>query len=449
MKLIYIIYDILLLILFMLYLPVLLYKMIVKGKYREGILERFGFLAAEKIEQFEGQPTIWVHAVSVGETVAASAVVTEVKERYPEHKILFSTVTDTGQGMARQIVKEADETIYFPLDFSWVVGRALSKINPEVVILTETELWPNFIRLAKENEAKIMLANGRISDSSFAGYKYLGPILKDMLANVDLFSMQSEQDLEYIQSLGAEQTKVYNNGNTKFDQDYAQPDSSKEEELYQVFKLNKEQPILVVGSTHPNEEEQLLPLYQKLKDEFPELVMILAPRHIKRASEVESLYQQAGIKTVLRTEIETRDPSQDSVIILDTIGELAQIYGIADLVFVGGSLIEKGGHNILEPAVHGKLVFFGPYMFNFKANTRLVLDYGVGIQIEDVAELTEEMLYYLKNEDELKKKGRQAVQMIEDNQGAAERNAKLVKKIIDSKVRFESGSANAINKEGL
>ncbi|WP_408955126.1 3-deoxy-D-manno-octulosonic acid transferase [Natroniella sp. ANB-PHB2] len=430
MKLTYIIYDILFLVLFILYLPVLLYKMIVKGKYREGILERFGFLAAEKVEHFREQPTIWVHAVSVGETVAASAVVTEIRKRYPEYKILFSTVTDTGQGMARQIVAEADETIYFPLDFSWVVSRVLKQVDPEVVILTETELWPNFIRLAKDNGAKIMLANGRISDSSFAGYKYLGPILKDMLTKVDLFSMQSQQDLEYIQGLGAEQAKVYNNGNTKFDQDYAQPDSSKEDELYQEFKLNKEEPILVVGSTHPNEEEQLLPLYQKLKEEFADLVMILAPRHIKRAEEIKRLYQKEGIKTVLRTAIEVRNPNQDSVIILDTIGELAQVYGIADLVFVGGSLIEKGGHNILEPAVHGKLVFFGPYMFNFKANTRLVLDYGVGIQVDGVVELTEEMLYYLRNESELKKKGRQAVQMIEDNKGAAERNAELVKKLL-------------------
>ena len=288
----------------------------------------------------------------------------------------------------------------------------------------------SFINSAVKNGAEVMLVNGRISDSSFKYYHYLGPILKDMLANIDFFSMQSEQDLEYILKLGADPDKCANLGNTKFDQVYAQPDQTRKEKIYQEFKINKKAPVLVAGSTHPGEEEQLLSVYQKLQSQFADLVMILAPRHIKRSAQIRNIFKKAGIRTVLRTEISRRKPAADKVILLDTIGELAGIYSVADLVFVGGSLIEKGGHNILEPAVQGKLVFFGPHMFNFKANTRLVLNYGVGVQVANQEELTERMLYYLKNRAELEKKGRQAVQMVEENKGAALRNAEIIEKLL-------------------
>lgn len=436
----YLLYDLLLIITFLLLLPVLLYKMIFKGKYREGLQERLGFLSA-RLSYLQDEPTIWFHAVSVGETVAASSVVAEVRERYPDHRIVFSTVTDTGQEMAHKIIEEADEIIYFPLDFPWIVKRALNIIRPKLVVITETELWPNFIRYAKELGSKVMLVNGRISDDSAGKYKYLGPIMEDMLDNVDVLSMQSKQDVEYIKELGAREDKVYNSGNTKFDQTYAEPDPAAEAEIYEEFKIERSQPVLVVGSTHPDEEKQLIPAYKELKSEFEDLVMILAPRHVKRTDEIEKLYKQAGINIVRRTEIEERNPEEESVILLNTIGELAQIYSVADLVFIGGSLIEKGGHNILEPAAHGKLVFFGPHMFNFKANTRLVLKHGVGIQVEDVKELTKKMLYYLRNREELKEKGEQALQMIENNKGASVRNAELAEKLLqeDKVLNFRSG----------
>ncbi|KXS45915.1 MAG: 3-deoxy-D-manno-octulosonic-acid transferase [Candidatus Frackibacter sp. T328-2] len=425
----YLLYDLVLIGAFILFLPVLIYKMIFKGKYRVGLKERLGYLP-KSLHYLRDEDLIWIHAVSVGETVAASSVVTEIKERFPEHKILFSTVTDTGQEMAHKIVEEADEIIYFPLDFSWVIKRVLRLLKPDLIVITETELWPNLIRYAKELGSKVMLVNGRISDDSAKKYKYLGPIMKDMLDNIDFLSMQSEQDVDYITDLGADKEKVINNGNTKFDQTYAEPDSEAEERIYDEFKIDSDQPILVVGSTHPNEEEQLIPVYKELKAEFEDLVMILAPRHIKRVDEIEDLYQEAGIDLVRRTEIETRNPKEESVILLNTIGELAQIYGIADLVFIGGSLIKKGGHNILEPAAHGKLVFFGPHMFNFKESTSLVLEHEVGIQVSDVEELKEKMLYYLSNEDELEAKSRQALEMIESNKGASVRNAKLAERLV-------------------
>lgn len=428
----YFLYDLIFIILFIIYTPVLILKMI-RGKYREGLLQRFGFLPGSVRDKFKQGPTIWIHAVSVGETVAASPIVSEIKRRFPRHKILFSTVTDTGQKMARKIIQEADGYIYFPLDLSWISKRVLRIIRPELVVIMETELWPNFIKIASDFGIGVMLANGRISDKSAQRYRYLGPIIRDMLKRIDILSMQSEQDVEYILNLGADRERVYNTGNTKFDQSYAQVDPGVKENFYREFKIEPTQPVLVAGSTHPNEEEQLIPVYKRLKSEFADLLMILAPRHITRAAEIEALYQNAGIELVRRTEIEKGDPEKDLVILLDTIGELAQLYSIADLVFVGGSLVEKGGHNILEPAAHGKLVFFGPHMFNFKDNTRLLLEHKVGIQVEDTSELTEKMLYFLKNREELRARGEKAKRMIATNKGAAERTVNLAAELLGVK----------------
>ncbi|MBM7622947.1 3-deoxy-D-manno-octulosonic acid transferase [Sporohalobacter salinus] len=423
----YLIYNLLLILILLLFTPVLLYKTLIKGRYREGFGERLGFLPS-KIRRWQKEDIIWIHAASVGETVAASSLVSELSAEYPECKILFSTITDTGRNMARKSIDQADAIIYFPLDFPWIVNRVLEKIKPELIIMIETELWPNFLKTAKKFDCKTMVASGRISDSSLKSYKYFKPLLKRVLDNIDIFSMQSAQDVDHILELGAKEERVYNNGNIKFDQDYAEGNLELRNELYDKFKLSPKQPIVVMGSTHDDEEKQLIAVYKHLKDEFPELVMILAPRYIKRKEEIETLYQQEGINVVRRTEIEQRE--QESVILLDTIGELAQIYSIADLVFIGGSLIKRGGHNILEPAAHGKLVFFGPHMFNFKDNTRMVLEHGVGIQVKDADELAEEMLYYLQNQEKLEVKDRQARQMIESNKGAAKRNIELAAKLI-------------------
>lgn len=423
----YLLYNLLLTLLLFLFAPILLYKMLIKGRYREGFMERLGFLPAE-VSRWRTEDVIWIHAASVGETAAAASLVTELKERYPDYKILFSTMTDTGRDLAHKSIDEAEEIIYFPLDFPWIVNKVLDQIRPELVIMIETELWPNFLKAAKKFDCKTMVASGRISDGSLKSYKYFKSLLKKVLANIDILSMQSEQDADRILELGAVKERVYNNGNIKFDQEYGESGAKLESKLYDRFKLSPEQPVVVMGSTHDDEEQQLISVYQRLKDNFPELVMILAPRYIKRKEEITELYSQAGIDLVCRTEIEQR--TDEPVILLDTIGELAQVYSIADLVFVGGSLIKRGGHNILEPAAHGKLVFFGPHMFNFKDNTRMVLEHGVGIQVGDADELAEKMLYYLKHQDELEAKGRQARRMIEANQGAAERNAELAAELI-------------------
>lgn len=406
-------------------MPYLIVKLI-KGKYREGLVQRFGFLPRDIRKKLDGKRVIWVHAVSVGETVAASPLVKELKREYPDHTILFSTVTDTGQEMARKIVEEADVYIYFPLDFSFIIRKVLDIVNPELIIIMETELWPNFIRLASQKGIKLVYANGRISDGSFRTYRYLGPYLKDMLRRIDLFCMQSELDASRIISLGADEKKVYNTGNTKLDQDYTELSPEVRDNYLREFKVQEGDKIMVIGSTHDNEEEQFIEIYKELKKEYKDLLMILAPRHIERIPEIEEKYQKAGINTIKRTEIEKRQG--ESVILLDTIGELGKIYSLADLVFVGGSLVEFGGHNILEPAAHGRLVFFGPHMFDFKESARVLLENKAAIQVKDKEELKEKMKAALANYEQFSGYGEMAWNIVQTNKGASRRIITYIEK---------------------
>ncbi|TDX59233.1 3-deoxy-D-manno-octulosonic acid transferase [Orenia marismortui] len=430
MLLAYFIYNLLIFIILLLYSPILIYRILTRQEDFSGVLERFGFLSKDIIKKVKDEKVIWVHAASVGETGAASPVVSELKNKFPEYKIIFSTMTNTGRNMAQKIIKEADVFIYLPFDFFMIVKRVLKVIKPKLLVIMETELWPNLIKYSKKQGSKVMLVSGRISDSSFKQYKYLGPLLKNMFDQIDLLSMQSEKDMNRILELGAEKDKVCNNGNTKFDQEYGQVNTEVKEAIYHEYKIDPKQPIIVAGSTHDNEEEQLIPLYQELKRRFDNLVFLLVPRYINRVEELEKIYNHAGINTVRRTKIEARDPAKESVILVDTIGELAKLYGIADLVFVGGSLIERGGHNILEPAAQGKLVFFGPHMFNFKDSTKLLLEHKVGIQVNGVSELIDQMDYYLSNPEILEEDSRQAIKMIQDNQGASWRNVELANRLL-------------------
>ena len=424
----YWIYDLLLAAAFIIYLPIMLYKLLFKAEEKRAVLQRLGIFWKLK-ELFQEQPTIWVHAASVGETGAAAPLVAELREKFPDHEILFSTMTATGQEMAQKTIEAADHFIYFPIDFPWTMKEIMRRIQPELVVLMETELWPNFIKAAKDSGSKVLIASGRISDSSFGKYKLINPFTKQVLSKVDAFGMQSAKDEERIIELGAPEEKVYNYGNTKFDQDYGVTGDDIKEKIYQQFKLDPQQPILVAGSTHEGEEEQLLEVYQQLKQELPELVMLLAPRYIDRTEEIEELFAEAGIPTSRRSRIKRRDPEEESVIIVNTIGELAKLYGAADAVFVGGSLIERGGHNILEPAAQGKLVFFGPHMFNFKDSTELLLKEEVGVQVADKEELADKLLYYLSRPEKLAAKQQQARELIERNQGAAQQTAELAREL--------------------
>lgn len=426
----YLIYNLLLFLILLIYSPILIYKQIT-NQNKKNIKELFGFYSKKLKILTKNEKVIWIHAVSVGETVAASPVVKELKKELPDYKLIFSTTTYTGQNMAHQIIKDADSIIYFPFDFPFAVKKALKAINPELIMIIETELWPNFIKIAKNKGHKIIYANGRISDNSFKKYKYLGSIMPKMLNQIDILAMQSEEDKNKIIELGANPEKTFNLGNTKFDQNYSDI-SQKERNAYRKkFKITQNNLVFVAGSTHDDEEKHLIQIYKDLKKEFPSLYFILAPRDIERADEIEEIFKKNKIQFMKKSELKNQSPEKIDILILNTIGELAQIYSLADLVFVGGSMIGKGGHNILEPAAQGKLVFFGQDMSNFKDSRDLLLENKTGIQVKNYEQLKEKMAYYLNNQKQLFKIGQKSKKIIAKNQGASkrivEKSIKLIK----------------------
>lgn len=426
----YYIYRIAITLIFILYLPIFLFQAI-KGKYGKGILEKFAILPKSLKDRPSDKPTIWIQAASVGETMAAEPLVDEIRKKYPDHYLVFSTMTETGRETAQKKYNNLDQIIYFPFDITWIAKRAVKIVDPDIVVLIETEIWPEFVKAADENGSKIMVASGRISEKSIEKYKLLGPLMKKVLSKIDLFSMQTEVDAERIIEMGAPKDSVFINGNIKFDRKFN--DSNNDDKLKEIYSIPDSRPVFVAGSTHDDEEKQLLSVYEKLKKEFPELIMILAPRYPKRVDKIEEIYQKNGYETIRRTEIEKRSEEDEQVIIVDTIGELVNLFGLADLVFIGGSLIKRGGHNILEPAAQGKLPFFGPHMFNFKKDTRYMLQEEAAVQVEDAEQLASELIYNLKNRDKLEKLGNKAKKLIEKNRGAAQRNLKLIDDLISQK----------------
>ncbi|NLC52562.1 MAG: 3-deoxy-D-manno-octulosonic acid transferase [Firmicutes bacterium] len=417
-------YHLLLLLYFIAALPLLMFK-VLTGKAVQ-VKEQFGFLPHTLLNDLKNRTVIWIHGVSVGETVAASPICAEIRKQFPQVTIVFSTVTSTGRIMAEKLIP-ADAFIYFPFDLPMVVKKVLAQIKPALVLIMETELWPNFIKTANQMGIKVILANGRISEKSFRRYLLLGPYFQEMLRKMDTLIMQSQKDVDYVLALGAEKKRVYNFGNTKYDVNIPSHGRGGDRTFVETLQLGEASPILVVGSTHANEEELFIPVYQRLKAEFPDLVMVLAPRHPERVKEIESLYKKAGIPTIRRTELQNQNTQREAaVIFLDTIGELLSAYRLADLVFVGGSLVKFGGHNILEPAVYGRTIFVGPYMDDYKDILSLFLNNDACIQVKDLNELEEKMLYYLKNKHEADVKGQNALKIVRSNQGATKRMVSLL-----------------------
>lgn len=426
----YFIYNVLLTICFILYIPVLLAKMC-KGGVAE-VREKLGDLSPDMTRKDKSEVVLWIHGVSVGETVAASPLVKELKKSFPDCRVVFSTVTKTGREIARRLIDTDDSRvclIYFPFDLPWAVKKALSRVQPDLIVIMETELWPNFIKTAHELGSKVLLANCRISRRSAIGYRLLGPFFRDVLKHIDAFIMQSQEDLRSILTLGVAQEKAFNYGNTKYDIGCKDFDPVLQQRLKKELQVEDATPILVVGSSHANEEELLIPLFKRIKAEYEDFLMILAPRHPERLCGIERLYQKAGISTVRRTELR-RQRRTAPVILVDTIGELFHVYSLADLVFVGGSLVNCGGHNILEPAVYQKLIFVGPYMNDFTDILSLFQKHKACVQVQNVKELEEGICYYLKNREEAATIALNALRIVDENKGAAKRINKLIAEIL-------------------
>ena len=420
----YLAYSLLLSLGLIVLIPHFLFQALAHGKYIEGLRQRLGALPP-----LNGKPVIWLHCVSVGETQAARPLAQRVKQEFPHHALVVSTITLTGQKLARDVFRtHAESVFYFPFDWRWSVRRALKTINPAAVLIMETELWPNFLRECKARNIPVALVNGRISRQSFRRYKLIKFFLRRVLSCLSLAVMQSQTDAERLLTLGMPDEKLYTAGNLKFDAELAGELTSKTEEIRERFGLRSGVPLILAASTHAPEEEVML---DSLKQLQPARLM-LAPRHPERFNEVASLIQKSGLSWTRRTGVPAADDTNATVILLDTIGELPATYSLADVVFVGGSIVDRGGHNVLEPAAAGAPVVTGAHTHNFHAIVDLMCEANAIVQLPPVetsaaaAELTYVLKKLLANSNERAELGRHAKQLVTDNQGAADRTIKFI-----------------------
>lgn len=401
-------------------LPVFAAQALLRGKYRRGLHERLGWVPA-----WAGPARpLWLHAVSVGEVMAATPLAGELLARRPDLPLLVSTVTDTGRAVALQRLPAA-EFVFFPVDFGWAVRSALARLAPRAVLLTETEIWPNFIRACGRRGVPVVLINGRISPRSFPRYRLVRGPFRRVLEGIRLFCMQTAQDAERILRLGAPADRVRVVGNLKYDLPTlaAAPDVAG---VRAGLALPPDRRLIAAGSTHRGEDEVLLEAFQDLRRSREDLCLLLAPRHPERLEEVERIVRRAGLTWVRRSQLPARALNGAAVILLDTVGELARLYAAATVVFIGGSLIPHGGQNLLEPAAVGRPVLHGPYMGNFAEMRDLFREAGAAIQVEDGTRLARELAALLDDPARAEAMGKAGRQIVEAHRGATRRTADLV-----------------------
>jgi len=405
-----------------------------RGKRREGIAERFGVLDAGLASVTKGQKTVWVHAVSVGETIAVTPLLKALKDSFPGIRIVLSNVTETGRSIAEKTA-EVDHCIYLPLDYRFTVSRALKRVRPALVIIVETEIWPNFLRVTREMGIPALLVNGRISDRSFGRYMKLRWFFRPVLENLAACCMQTAEDARRIIAIGAEPTRVHVAKNLKYDIPVCAPTAEKKKELRGICKVPDGLMVITAGSTHAGEEETLLSAYRHLLAEGLECFLVIAPRHPERAGEVAEIIRNTGMPCTACSVLDRREGlfRPGEVLLVDTVGELMRYYTISDMVFVGGSLAMTGGHNILEPASLGVPVLFGPHMHNFREPAALLLACGGGAQINDGEELKGMFKLLMGNLAKRLEMGNNGLRMLGESRGAISRHMEIISRFVDQK----------------
>jgi len=374
---------------------------------------------------------LWVHAVSVGEVAAAKPLVFALRERFPELPLVVSTSTTTGQDAAMKTFAEHDVAVtFFPFDISFAVKRALSGIRPRALILLETELWPNVIRETASRGVPVILLNGRLSASSVKWYRFVAPLIVYTLSAFDALGMRSEEDAQRIRQVGADPSRVAVVGNIKFEASLLSVSDDRRAELARDIGLRETEKLIVAGSTHPGEEELILDVFRRLRQRVPTAVLLLAPRHITRLSQVCDAVRHAGLEFVLRTDVHG-DGERRQVIVLNTTGELAALYALGEIAIVGKSFLQnRGGHNPLEPAAAGIPVLFGPHMENFRGPVELLHRHGGCIQVNTAEELYDTCLELLLDEHKRRKVGRSAKGAVMSGSGALARSVDLVDRVL-------------------
>jgi 3-deoxy-D-manno-octulosonic-acid transferase len=413
----YTLYSILTVVAFIVLSPYFAYQALRYKKYVGNVGERLGFLPITL--NVDGDESIWIHAVSVGEALTVRALAEDLKARYPRLRLFVSTTTLAGQDVARKQLPMADGIFYFPFDWAVIVKRTLRIIRPRVFVMMETEIWPNLLRLCRERGVKTLVINGRISARSYPRYKLIRPFFKRVLGDVDRFCMQSEESAARLKDLGADPARVTVTGSLKFDSlptplAHARP----RDRVLRYFRVPANRIVVVAGSTMKPEDSAVLRAFQRVKNLAPGALLVIAPRQNARFDEVLALAEEQGFTAVMRSKLPIDADPRADVVVLDTFGELAQLYQIATVVFVGGSLADYGGHNILEPAVYGKPVLFGPHMHNFKEIAEAFVANGAGVQVQTERELEETLRALVTDPVRRARLGAAARALIDANRGA-------------------------------
>jgi 3-deoxy-D-manno-octulosonic-acid transferase len=428
----YTIYSVAIVLFFAILSPYFLYQAIRYRKYIRNLPQRLGYLPLSF--NFDGDESIWIHAVSVGEVLTARALLPQLRERYPRLRIFLSTTTITGNQVARTNVHDVDGVFYFPLDLPPIVRRTMRVVKPRLFVMMETELWPNLLRACRAAGVKTALVNGRISLRSFPRYRLARGFFRRVLADVDRFCMQSEESARRIVEIGADRDRVSVTGSLKFDSlelPGAVADRGRNRVL-RYFRIGQDRPVVVAASTLKGEEETVLDAFQRIRAIWGNALLIIAPRKPERFDEVERLAKKPGWRVARRTELAVDSEPRVDVVILDTIGELAQLYQVATVVFVGGSLVDAGGHNILEPAVFGKPIVFGPHMHNFTEIARTFIENRGAVQVQADAELENVLVELLSDPVKRAGLGAAARALVEANRGARARTLAVITQLLPS-----------------
>jgi 3-deoxy-D-manno-octulosonic-acid transferase len=411
--------------------PFFLLYSLITGRYRDGLEQRLGFLGADDRKQ-EHAMTIWLHGASVGEILLAGILIREIAAIMPEAEFVLSTMTEQGMEIARKQAGDKVRCIYAPLDLIGIVDRVIQKIKPSLYVCLETELWPALLLRARRSGIKLVLLNGRLSERSLQRYRLVKELMGKILSCFSMIAVIQQSDARRYIVLGAEPEKVRVLGNAKYDQDVEHLASESKEQYSLWLNMYPGQPLFVAGSTHTGEEEMLLTVFQDLKRSsgMQDLIWAVAPRHMQRLPEVEAMLKVKQVPFERLSAVKNSERRTDTVLI-DTMGDLAGFYSIASYIFCGGSLVERGGHNIMEAAIFGKPVFYGPSMKDFSDAAELLESVGGGFPVSGPEALTESILYFMDHPEEYSGAGKRAHAIALAQQGAARKQAALLKEVLN------------------
>jgi len=411
--------------LFYLIVPFILLRLLWRSRksadYRKRWSERFGF-APKKLEK-----SIWVHAVSLGETIAATPLIKTLRATYPDYPIVVTNMTLTGSARAKLAFGDSVIHSYVPYDLPDAVSRFIDRIQPKIFIAIETELWPNLFSACKQKNIPIVLANARLSEKSARGYQSVAPLTKKMLSEISLLASQGTADAERFIKLGMPKEKIIITGNIKFDLELPKDLEEKSKTLRE--ELGKEKHIWIAGSTHPGEEEIILAAHAEIRKKFPTALLILVPRHPERFDDVEKLCKEKNFSVVRRSRGEKCDDAT-AIYLSDTMGEMMLMYSVCDVAFVGGSFVSVGGHNMLEPAAVSKPVLTGPHLFNFAEISELLFSAGGMFKVTSANELAEKINTFFENKNMREEIGNRAYHVVKENSGALRKQLEGIKKFI-------------------